>query len=285
MIKDKFLAGIVLYNPDIIRLEENIKSLLAQIHMIVCIDNNSSNIDLVQKLLSNYSNIIIIRNNKNQGIAKALNQILIYAKENNYEWILTMDQDSVVRPMLLKEYAKQLGDRRLAMITCLFQERNVREIVYEENEEVEEVKKCITSGCFTNVVACLEIGGFNEKLFIDYVDFDMCIRLRQNGYKLCRINKIGMVHETGKVRRFYFRNKLVKICGNPIEIYNESPIRVYYFFRNIVYFYCKYGKEGKEYTSFLHIVWRAFLVIIFEKPKLKKVYFMFKGIKEGLNLK
>ena len=92
------LAGIVLYNPDEDRLVENIQAVVGQVDETILIDNNSSNIEKIKKRVNelNY-NINIIENSKNNGIAFALNQILEYAIDNNYEWFLTLDQDSVIK--------------------------------------------------------------------------------------------------------------------------------------------------------------------------------------------
>ena len=37
-------AGIVLYNPDILRSQENIEAIIGQVDEVLCIDNCSNNI-------------------------------------------------------------------------------------------------------------------------------------------------------------------------------------------------------------------------------------------------
>ena len=65
-------------------------SLYQQVDRIVLIDNASKNIDDVDKAFSSYANITIIKNDKNKGIAYALNQILQFAYRQHYEWYLSM---------------------------------------------------------------------------------------------------------------------------------------------------------------------------------------------------
>lgn len=91
----KILAGIVLYNPDLLRLNENISAIYNQVDKLVVVDNGSNNIELVKKLCMKYSNICLIENNENKGISVALNQIMNTALKFNSEWTLLLDQDSV----------------------------------------------------------------------------------------------------------------------------------------------------------------------------------------------
>ena len=50
-------AGIVLYNPDIKRLEENISAIAPQVNELILIDNSSKNIDEIAELTAKYENI------------------------------------------------------------------------------------------------------------------------------------------------------------------------------------------------------------------------------------
>ena len=53
------LAGIVTYNPDIKRLNENIIALLKQVKHVYIVDNGSHNILEIENLITSYKNIII----------------------------------------------------------------------------------------------------------------------------------------------------------------------------------------------------------------------------------
>ena len=75
----KYIAGIVLYNPDLGRLKENIESICKQVDKVILIDNGSDNIREIEDLIKKYLNCILLKNGENMGIAYALNQILKYA--------------------------------------------------------------------------------------------------------------------------------------------------------------------------------------------------------------
>ena len=55
-------------------LQRNIQSILAQVDKLVLIDNSESTSNEVMKLIT-ASSVLIISNNKNLGVAHALNQI------------------------------------------------------------------------------------------------------------------------------------------------------------------------------------------------------------------
>lgn len=82
----KYIAGIVLYNPDLGRLKENIESICKQVDKVILIDNGSDNIREIEDLIKEYLNCILLKNGENMGIAYALNQILKYAYENDVKW-------------------------------------------------------------------------------------------------------------------------------------------------------------------------------------------------------
>ena len=91
--KKEILAVIVSYNPDekIIRCYNSIKE---QADKIIIVDNFSQDEKSKQYLKQLSMETEIIYNDKNYGIAKALNQTAKYAVVNNYKWLLAIDQDS-----------------------------------------------------------------------------------------------------------------------------------------------------------------------------------------------
>jgi rhamnosyltransferase len=95
MEKIKLAAIIVTYNPKIDRFKDVINSIVNQVDFIIIVDNGSKNINDIKEICSIKSNIEIIENDINYGIGKALN-IGIEKLKNNYDWILTLDQDSVI---------------------------------------------------------------------------------------------------------------------------------------------------------------------------------------------
>lgn len=271
-------AGIVTYNPDIKRLQENIAAIAPQVTGIVIVDNGSANVEEICRLIEGREEISMVWNEENQGIARALNQIVQFAEEKDWKWVLTIDQDSVCEPELITTYRKYMDFDQVAMITCLFRDRNFGiQQEYEFSEEYRYAERCITSGCLTKIAPCLEVGGFDENMFIDYVDFDMCYMLKEHGYQILQTSYRGVLHELGSAERKVF-------FGREVIVTNHSPGRRYYYSRNLVYFIRKHSGYVSKRRYYTKLYGRLGVVLFYEKNKWKKLREGFRGIADGYRM-
>lgn len=187
MNSDTIGAGIVTFNPDIGRLKENIDAILPQVSELVIVDNGSANVDEVCDMIESYGSIYMVWNEENQGIAKALNQIVEFADSHKWQWVLTLDQDSVVMAGLIDNYRKYMDFDKTAMITCLFLDRNYGiQQEYEFSEEYRYAERCITSGCLTKVAACLETGGLMKTCLSIMLILTCATCLGREAIRYCR---------------------------------------------------------------------------------------------------
>lgn len=258
-LKGKSCGGIVLYNPDIIKLKRNIDSLEHQLGRIVLIDNASKNISDIENLLKQYENVELVRNSNNLGIAEALNQILDYAQTNDYEWYLSMDQDSCCDENLMAEYAKHFPKDSSVAILHPYVLNNSKVTLKEykrlglpETEWIKQPIDCITSGSLNRVSAAIEAGRYNSELFIDCVDVDFNLRLQLLHYQILRVNTTYMLQEMGEAKEVGLIQLLYKLTNkNTFRRLRYTPVysdlRLYYISRNSRYIYRKYGKlAGKR---------------------------------------
>lgn len=243
-------AGIVLYNPDIIRFKECIEQLLKQVEKIYIFDNSTEfdNVPISDK-------IIYLSESKNTGIAHALNIIMSAAKEDGFEWIITMDQDSIIPAGLVDAYKEAIGRVNEIGIVCpqvIDRRRAYMEVKTTPKEEY--VEFCITSASCTSVEAWEKVGKYDEWLFIDLVDNDFCKRLILSGYKILKLNGMVLNQEFGKIipqkeriQKFWIgMSKLLHNQNVAKFSYKKivSPMRIYYTCRNIIYVnkkLCNYG--------------------------------------------
>lgn len=268
-------AGIVLYNPDIHRLKENIDAIKNQVDTLILIDNGSSNSADIVTMLRDYPSVVYASNGMNCGIAVALNQIIEKAAENHCKWVLTLDQDSVCYPELVDNYNTVIKkEEGIALLSCLIKDRNV-EYQLVEAETVEEIDYCITSGTYTNVSIIQSIGGFDEKMFIDMVDYDICYAIRKAGYKVARLNRIGILHEVGKSEKRHF-------LGKTFVVFNHTPIRKYYWVRNSIYLMRKYRLNRLK--NYKRILGRMVETILFETNKTHKIKAELRGLIDGYKM-
>lgn len=274
------LIGIILYNPQIDRLQENITSIYRKNLKVIIIDNASENNIDINKLIKKYHNIIYIRNSSNLGIAKALNQICSIAEKKRFPFVLTLDQDSVCPENIIKEFSQYTGLEKLGILCPVIEDRNCgrEESKTNCNDKVTVINRCITSGSMVSIEAWKSVNGFDEVMFIDKVDHDFCNRISMHGYKIYQINSVTLLHEVGfsNIRHFLGREVIVR---------NHNPTRKYYISRNTIFLARKKKGIGNITQSYIQVLKQLLLVLAFENQKFIKSLAILRGFIAGHFLK
>lgn len=271
----KVIAGIVLFNPDFDRLRENISAILPQVERLVLVDNGCKTNEYEK--LTDDERIVVIKHGRNLGIATALNTIVRYAKDNGYGWALTLDQDSVAPANLIEAYKSVIpGKERLGMVCCKIHDRNFTMQREEQLPQVDGyVEQCITSASMVNVEAWQDVGGFDDQMFIDSVDFDFCLMLRKRGWKIFRTYKAVLLHELG-------RSEVIRIFGKEYTCCHYSPFRHYYIVRNLIYEGRKHRMMAKNLRVFARHIYTT---LRYEDKKREKMKRMWHGFIDGWRMK
>jgi len=286
----QFAAGIVLYNPEIGRLKENIDTIQRQVQKVYCYDNASKNKLEIKELLSKYDNIIYIPDNQNVGIATAINRIVGQSKLEGITWLLTLDQDSICPENMINEFEQYIHINEVAIICPLMIDKR-RPIIEIPHETCSDVDFCITSGSFMNLELFDKIGKMDEYLFVGLVDDDFCFRIKLLGYKIIQINSVVLDHELGdlipkrlsaiylKIGEF-FNSNIIKSLSYKRHV---SPMRIYYATRNIVYLSNKFSKPPKKFRKTFAIQ-NGVISIIRGKEKIKIANAIIVGYRDGSNV-
>lgn len=271
----KVAGCIITFNPEKDRLIENISSIISQIDYLYIVDNGSKNLIDVKEIISKYDKIELIELNANLGIAKALNVGCEKAYNEKYNYIITLDQDSVCMDEIIQKYKENIKDD-IGLLHCLAVDRNM-DTLDEESLQIGEIPRCITSASFVNLLAWKECGGFDNKMFIDCVDFDFCLMLRKYNYKIVRIDYCGFLHELGNASKHIF-------FGKEVYTSNHSVFRRYYITRNEFY-YARKHKEVKFLNTLKCTTKNSIKVLVYEKHKIKKWFNINKGFIVGMTMK
>jgi len=271
-ISMKNVCGVtVLYNADNTVIA-NIGSYIQELDQLFVVDNSEPVDELLVSKLKELPNCTYISNNGNQGIANALNVGAKRATEAGATWLLTMDQDSKFEPgefLKLIVYTTKLDDKTTGLVSPFHQTK----ISVEPKTEVDEVLTTMTSGNLISLYAWKSIGEFDEDYFIDAVDWDYCLRLNSNNFKVIRLNTVHLEHNLGNATTH------TSPTGKQITALNYNKIRRYYITRNKLMIIAKYRKSYPEFSK--GVVKGLFRdlrhVLLYENQKIPKLKSMLKG--------
>lgn len=277
MIATRKVAAVVttFHGGESIRL--HLERIVDQVEVVIIVDDSG---DLSRKDAITFVGMdqaIVLRNEDNLGIATALNRGIARAGAMGCDWIITLDDDTLVSRTYLDDVFSfvQTGAQPTAGLIACSREGSVQSI--PEDPSGYKIKRTlVTSGCVFEFRTFQDIGGFDESLFIDLVDFDFCTRLRQSGRSLVLLNKVGMTHRVGNARK-------VRVMGVVIVIYNHAPFRLYYQIRNVFLFTRKHLAFDPALSLCLLLdAFRLPLkVLFFEPQKRARLFYLCTGLQDG----
>lgn len=286
----KYCVGIVLYNPETIRLNKlfyNLKSIDVTIYLYLnslFIDNDF--LQLVNR------NIVILGTKENLGLAFGLNSISYQAINDGFDWILFLDQDSIVGDDIFDVYNKYTSLENVGLISPFIKEEEIpMDYIKRSDSEYDYIINHITSGSYINLIYLKKLGYFDELFFIDSLDTDLSIRFALNGIKQIRINSVIMLHRTGDIEIssfLYLKREKGKLKIKRLIRTNHSYFRVRFIFRNYVLMMRKYWfftfRETRLLIRLIYFPWlkSILLLLLVEKNKLNKFLTLIKATKEAL---
>jgi rhamnosyltransferase len=224
-LRAQVAAGIVVFNPSV-----GLTDLCGQLRQQGCtvmIHDNASTDALEILAACETLGAQIHRATVNSGVAGGLEALLNRAQD--YPFLITFDQDSRIDPdyiaALMASQAWQ--DPDVAIVAPRVLELNRGQVMQGgQRDEWHRVDRAITSGALCRVAALQEIGGFREDLFIDYVDFDICLRL-QSAHRWTTVEPRAVLKHTLGNQTEHRILGLVTVFTT-----HHSPDRRYYRYRN-----------------------------------------------------
>ena len=195
---------------------------------IIVVDNNSTDGD-VEEIINEFENIKLIRNEKNEGFAKANNEGAAISKG---KYLLFLNNDTIFVEntlQILLQYLREQNDRILIAPKLLNKDGSVQHSVYSfqtlwlsfttyfflysifprskyfnryylMNRGINEITEVETvTGAFMlfNREDVLELGGFGEDYFFYGEDNDLCKRFRDSGGKIIYYPETKIIHLKG----------------------------------------------------------------------------------------
>ena len=263
--------------------------------------------------------IEIIENGENRGIARALNQIFEYAKEQVYDWVLTLDQDSICPENLMEEYKRYIGFKNVGVISPKLVDQNFgeanraerviaqtdeseakmgaqAETTYRAEKDAEEGQVCVikkragTSRMierrFDYIEKCITSASLTsvetwEKVggFWEYLFIDF---VDHDFCAKCMKNRTSII----RVNSVQLLHELGNgehhtFLGRRVTALNHSPFRKYYMVRNWL-IYMHEHKDVIDYKKERNSYYFFYLkTMLFEDQKLEKLAQMLRGRRDG----
>ena len=289
-MKQEIAVVIITYNPPE-TFSDNLFEICKQVDAVLVIDNASEkkHTALLAQLAQD-SKISVISNSVNLGVATALNEGFRWAAQRDFDYVLTLDQDSFpsagMVQKLLGVYQASTESSTIAIVAPRVIDRAVGvasrylrpkgrfffELVDCEHGLLDDVVFVITSGSLCNLKAYQAIGSFEDVFFIDYVDVEYCLHARALGYNIIIACDAILAHSLGarEERSFLGKKEYPRF---------HSPLRWYYQSRNRILVLRKYISQNPFLFFYegMNLIYGVIRMLAFEDNRLKKIRAMLKG--------
>lgn len=285
---DKVYAVVVTFYPNLEILSQCIKSLINQCEKIYLVDNTPGGFYKLE-IFKNFNNIEIIYLKDNYGIAYAQNVGIKKALEENADYILLSDQDTIYPVDFVEKMLECFREEKVAACGPLFVDLNSGDYsffviktrlgfkrIYPKHGK-HEVFQLIASGTIINAKYLKDTGLMMEDLFIDWVDMEWCWRAVKKGYKIIGNADVTIKH--------YHGEKSKKLLHKNITL--KNPIRIYYTIRNAIYLslHSKVLSPFKRVLLLYKTLRNIFLYSILSENRIETLKYAFKGLYHGITKK
>ncbi|MET0975867.1 MAG: glycosyltransferase, partial [Leifsonia sp.] len=247
----RVIAVVPTYHPDP-DVVENVRSLARQVQRVIVVDDGSgSAADAILSGLASDS-VDVIRLEQNSGIARALNVGVAAALEDGADYVVNTDQDTRL-PDGYVESCLATFDRanpvtRLGIV-CTDKVNGEPSIpTWWSPEGLGLVPESIQSGFVISRECLVTAGLFDERLVIDCVDTEYCLRVRDAGFRIAVSTDTDIAHSLGEMVPFRpFGIPMRNRTGEPMYQYH-SPFRQYYITRNNIDLVFRNARKRPRWT-------------------------------------
>lgn len=279
----RICAVVITYRPDK-SLLENLSALRQQIRAVYVVDNTPEHESNNCLSVAEQRAFVVIRNRRNLGIATALNIGIRRAIEDGFMWVATFDQDSAITPgyfeSMFAAYEKCPFRDQVPLIApelCYSEADCERKRGQNYGPLYTLTRTAMTSGSLIRTDIFAREGFYDESFFMDYVDYEFCLRLWKRGWRIIRATEAHLLHRLGLPETHTF-------LGFKVSIKSHNSWRRYYIMRNRVIVFRRYGFSSPAWCfhDFCWIFLELTKIVLFEKDKGRQLRATVRGIWHGL---
>ena len=280
MINPKVYIIILNWNgkKDTLECLESVRSIDYPNFDTIVVDNGSSD-ESVKAIRKEFAEVKVIEIGKNLGYAGGNNVGIRYALENDADYILILNNDTIVDSQLLKALINAelqiqqpgilspkiyyFSDKKKIWYAGTQQIKQTARfrhigIGYEDNDKKYKtiMETDYASGCalFTNASVFKKIGLFDEKFFLTYEETDFCYKAKNKNIKCYVIPEAKVWHKIS-----------VSFGGE------KSPMFIYFLTRNRLLWAERHLPKNKFFIILLKDLYRLIEYIVPLPIKINKL--------------
>lgn len=235
----------------------------------IVVDNGSID-DSVPQIRQEFPDVCLIENGENLGFAEGNNRGMAAALEKGADYVLLLNNDTIVHPHILKEFESAAAKHPNAGIfgaKIYFYDDPV--LIWHAGGEIDKRGRCFHLGCgetdlekkweamvpITYACGCAifikaelikKIGMLSPKFFLLWEEIDFCFRARKVGYETFFVPKAKLWHK----------------ISTSFEGGNHGSAWQYFYWRNRLLFLEKHLKGKQRLAFYLKVFPREFLFIL-----------------------
>ena len=238
--------------------------------------------------------IIKFGNGNNDGLSKAYNLIINFCSINNIKYLMLLDQDSIY-PLNSNSSLYFLEDNPPPSDAALITSRKIPKSLKNKYKfnllndlgkiHFKKVNNTINAGSVIDISKINKIGGYDDDLFLDKVDFDICRTIKYNKLNIYEMSDFYIFHDVGipKIKKF----------GNIKIIYNAyNPSRIFLIAKSRLIFNKKWIIKNSNKILFVKIILfylisiaqilkHSFFIILNNENVFSSIYNLIKGSIKG----
>lgn len=270
----------------------------SDLHLQIVVIDNASAQDPRKNIEEHFTDIIVVRLERNYGFAGGCNYGISMAMRFHADYVLLLNNDTIVHPGFLEPLVGYLASHpHVGVVSPLICYNDNPERVwfagakiiitlgYFEHQYVNRLREKIpiepifsdyVTGCcmliLTSVIS--KVGLFDERLFAYFEDADFCMRLQKLGLeRVCLPTSVIWHKESASTRR-----DLIEGTTSPLKHYlsNRNRITTMLKYANVFQLICYFLSIGTFRTAF-------FLFAFMLRRRWKKMVWFMLGIVDGLN--
>jgi GT2 family glycosyltransferase len=286
----------VAYNGEAL-LSRHLAALLGQSRPLneIIVVNNASTDGTLRLLTERYPQVTVLDLPVNTGVGGGYAGGLSLAiDEKKHDWVWLFDQDSVPSQDGLERLVKgldSLGNRgeNVAILAPLCVHRGTglsypgllwrngwrKAKANALEERIAFVDAVISSGTLVRGEAVKTAGLPRADFFIDYVDFEHCLRLRRHGYEIAVVGDSLLYHEMGEPRQ-------VRFACFSVSWADHVPWREYYLTRNEIFTVQAYCPTwAAKFSVARRLLRHGVSILLFGREKVACLKMIYLGVIDG----